>query len=97
MLSSGDLSRRDVLSALTGAAAVPLMPDFREAVHAAGVSPSDLVIKDVKVYVVEPGADASANGIEHQLAAIVTNSGIEGNYTLAKRYPHPTLVFYWAQ
>lgn len=89
MLSSGDLSRRDVLSALTWAAAVPLMPDVREAVHAAGVSPSDLVIKDVKVYVVEPGADASANAIEHQLAAIVTNSGIEGNYTLAKRYPHP--------
>ena len=65
----------------------------------------DLTIKEVKVYVIQraptrpaaaatpagtaaPAAPARAPGTE-QLAAIVTNSGIEGNYTLEDRYFHP--------
>lgn len=44
----------------------------------------DLTIKEVKVYHVDVGGRAPT-----QIAAIVTNSGIEGNYTLARRYWHP--------
>jgi len=39
----------------------------------------DLTIKEVKVYVTSQG----------RLAGVVTNSGIEGNYTLGERYWHP--------
>jgi L-alanine-DL-glutamate epimerase-like enolase superfamily enzyme len=39
----------------------------------------DLTIKEVRVYHTEHG----------QLAGIVTNSGVEGNYTLGARYWHP--------
>jgi L-alanine-DL-glutamate epimerase-like enolase superfamily enzyme len=49
---------------------------------AAGVKAADLpdlTIKEVKVYVTTQG----------RLAGIVTNSGIEGNYTLGTRYWHP--------
>lgn len=52
------------------------------AAQAAGVKPADLPdlsIKEVKVYVL--GND--------RLAAVVTNGGIEGNYTLGSRYWHP--------
>jgi L-alanine-DL-glutamate epimerase-like enolase superfamily enzyme len=54
----------------------------QSAAAAAGIKPADLpdlTIKEVKVYVLG----------REQLAAIVTNSGIEGNYTLATRYFHP--------
>ena len=40
----------------------------------------DLTIKEVKAYVLSGNA---------QLASIVTNSGLEGNYTLGSRYWHP--------
>jgi L-alanine-DL-glutamate epimerase-like enolase superfamily enzyme len=52
------------------------------AAQAAGVRQSDLpdlTIKQVKAYVTGSG----------RLASVVTNSGIEGNYTLASRYFHP--------
>ena len=39
----------------------------------------DLSIKEVKVYVLG----------NERLAAVVTTSGIEGNYTLGSRYWHP--------
>jgi len=48
----------------------------------AGIKPSDLpnlTIKEVKVYVTDQG----------RLASVVTESGIEGNYTLGTRYWHP--------
>jgi len=38
------------------------------------------MIKEVKVYVLKS---------TEQIASLVTNTGIEGNYTLATRYPHP--------
>jgi L-alanine-DL-glutamate epimerase-like enolase superfamily enzyme len=48
--------------------------------QAAGIKPNDLVIKEVKVYVLKSN---------EQIASVVTSSGIEGNYTLAVRYFHP--------
>ena len=49
---------------------------------AAGIKPADLpnlTIKEVKAYVTDQG----------RLASVVTESGIEGNYTLGTRYWHP--------
>jgi L-alanine-DL-glutamate epimerase-like enolase superfamily enzyme len=62
------------------------------AAQAAGVKTADLpdlTIKEVKVYVIEPGRGGVTNNGYSQIAAIVTNGGIEGNYTLANRYWHP--------
>ena len=54
------------------------------AAQSAGVKHDDLAIKEVKVYVLK-----GETGGEQRLASLVTNSGIEGNYTLAPRYFHP--------
>jgi L-alanine-DL-glutamate epimerase-like enolase superfamily enzyme len=43
----------------------------------------------VRVYVLKSKAGQGISGAEQQIASIVTNSGIEGNYTLASRYFHP--------
>jgi L-alanine-DL-glutamate epimerase-like enolase superfamily enzyme len=59
------------------------------AVQSAGIKPNDLGIKEVKVYVLKPREGRGTGGGEQQLASLVTNSGIEGNYTLATRYFHP--------
>lgn len=67
--------------AMAGAAAVLANPG-QAAAQAAGVKAGDLpdlTIKEVKVYVLG----------RERIAAIVTNGGIEGNYTLARRYWHP--------
>jgi L-alanine-DL-glutamate epimerase-like enolase superfamily enzyme len=72
-------SRRAFLA--TGAAAA-LVDPARSATQAVGVKSGDLpdlTIKEAKVCVLERG----------RVASIVTNSGIEGNYTLAERYWHP--------
>ncbi len=84
-MSKRSVSRRNFLAAsatgsLTGVAAVA-QPALAAA-QAAAVKPGDLPdlgIKEVKVYVLDRG----------QIASIVTNSGIEGNYTLGTRYWHP--------
>ncbi len=48
----------------------------------------DLTIKEVKVYVLkDEDPQSGAIHLEH-LAAIVTQSGVEGNYVLPDRYPH---------
>jgi L-alanine-DL-glutamate epimerase-like enolase superfamily enzyme len=87
MCSVGNVSRRDLLRTGT---AVWFAAPVQAAVQAAGIRSSDLAIKEVKVYVTKPGSHSPpGNHGESQLAAIVTNNGIEGNYTLAKRYPHP--------
>ena len=43
------------------------------------------------MYIIDPGQPGTAvtNAGYTQIAGIVTNSGIEGNYTLANRYFHP--------
>ena len=84
-MANESVSRRGFFGAsavgtLTGAAAVA-QPALAAA-QAVGIKPRDLpdlTIKEVKVYVLDRG----------MLAGIVTNSGIEGNYTLANRYWHP--------
>jgi L-alanine-DL-glutamate epimerase-like enolase superfamily enzyme len=64
------------------------------AAQAAGVRASDLpdlTIKEVKVYVLGRGKTPSGapRAGQSQLASVVTQSGIEGNYTLGTRYWHP--------
>jgi L-alanine-DL-glutamate epimerase-like enolase superfamily enzyme len=77
------VSRRHFLG-VAGAGAVAGVFGLREtlcaAVQAAGIKPNDLMIKELRVYVLKSS---------EQIASVVTNTGIEGNYTLASRYPHP--------
>jgi len=50
----------------------------------------DLTIQEVKVYVLDARKlGAARDEGDERIAAIVTKSGIEGNYTLAERYWHP--------
>lgn len=82
-MTRGNASRRQFLgAAASGAAVAAFAPNDAVAavVQSAGIEPNDLAIKQVKVYVLKSG---------EQIASIVTSSGIEGNYTLANRYPHP--------
>ena len=66
------------------------MPEAAHAaVQSAGVKANDLAIKEVKVYVLKSRQGRGTGGGEQQFASVVTNSGIEGNYTLATRYFHP--------
>ena len=86
------VSRRNLISqALAGAA---IANPGQAAAQAVGVKAGDLpdlTIKEVKVYVVDPGQPGTAvtNAGYTRIAAVVTDSGIEGNYTLARRYWHP--------
>ena len=76
-------SRRGFLGAAAAAgAAAAFDASLRvdAAAHAAGIIPDDLLIKEVKVYVLKSN---------EKIASVVTHNGIEGNYTLAARYPHP--------
>ena len=96
-MSKPSVSRRDFLGASTVgpiAAASLLNHPARLAARAAGIKPAglpDLTVKEVKVYVLDRGQAGSGvtNAGYARIASIVTNSGIEGNYTLADRYWHP--------
>ena len=77
------VSRRHFIGSAAAGAAVGAFASagaVLAAMQAAGIKPGDLIIKEVKVYVLKSN---------EQIASVVTNSGIEGNYTLATRYPHP--------
>jgi L-alanine-DL-glutamate epimerase-like enolase superfamily enzyme len=97
-MPSSIVSRRDFLgasarSALAGAGVLALADPAGAAAQAVGIRREDLpdlTIKEVKVYVVDPGkvGGVSNDGYDH-IAAIVTKGRIEGNYTLAERYWHP--------
>jgi L-alanine-DL-glutamate epimerase-like enolase superfamily enzyme len=87
-MTSRNYSRRGFLGASAIGAAAMMPAPALAAVQSAGIEPSDLVIKEVKVYIVARELDNRA-GSDEKIAAIVTNSGIEGNYTLADRYYHP--------
>lgn len=77
------------LGAMAGAGAAVFNPG-RSAAQAVGVKVGDLPIKEVKVYHIQPPNTLGVtNRGYNKIAAIVTNSGIEGNYTLANRYFHP--------
>ncbi len=70
------LKRRDFSKLMAGS------PLAAVAAAAAGIKPADLpnlTIKEVKAYVTDRG----------RLASVVTESGLEGNYTLGTRYWHP--------
>ena len=91
------LSRRQFLgtSALGAIAGASVLTNpARAAAEAVGSKPADLpdlTIKEVKVYVLDRKriAGGPTNQGYTQIASIVTNSGLEGNYTLASRYWHP--------
>ena len=88
-------SRRDFLGAaasVAGAAAgfAVLADPIQAAAQSVGVKPADLpdlTIKEVKIYVTDLKNYHSLNGERGELVSIVTNSGIEGNYTLGNRNP----------
>ena len=80
------------LGAIAGASV--LTNPARAAAAAVGAKAADLpdlTIKEVKVYVLNRGRTTGGptNDGYTQMASIVTNSGLEGNYTLAGRYWHP--------
>jgi L-alanine-DL-glutamate epimerase-like enolase superfamily enzyme len=99
------ITRRSFLNSSAAgfaATAAALANPAQAAAQAVGVKPGDLpdlTIKEVKVYVINraPAAGPAATTppgapprpTTEQVAAIVTNSGIEGNYTLDTRYFHP--------
>jgi L-alanine-DL-glutamate epimerase-like enolase superfamily enzyme len=89
-------SRRDFLgasaafTAATASGLAALGDPIQAAAQSVGVKPADLpdlTIKEVKVYVTDLGKYRSLNGERGELVSIVTNSGIEGNYTLGNRNP----------
>jgi L-alanine-DL-glutamate epimerase-like enolase superfamily enzyme len=97
-MSSSIVSRRDFLGAsarstMVGAGASALVDPAGAAAQAVGIRRGDLpdlTIKEVKVYVVSLGKGGGVtDGGYERIAAIVTQGGIEGNYTLAERYWHP--------
>jgi L-alanine-DL-glutamate epimerase-like enolase superfamily enzyme len=97
-MPSSIISRRDFLgasarSALAGAGALALADPGGAAAQAVGIRRGDLpdlTIKEVKVYVVDPGkVGGVTNDRYDHIAGIVTKGGIEGNYTLPERYWHP--------
>src|SRR5450756_1500860 len=85
MIMSKTSSRRGFLGASAAAVSSLANPGLAAA-QGAGVKPADLpdlTIKEVRVYNTESLRGAT------QIAGIVTNSGIEGNYSLAARSWHP--------
>ncbi len=89
-MKTDSIGRRNMLAISAGA----LLNPGGAAAQAVGVKTGDLpdlTIKEVKVYVVDPGQPGTAvtNAGYTRIAAVVTNSGLEGNYTLARRYWHP--------
>ncbi len=91
-----DLSRRNFLGTSTGFAAAgfaALANPIAAAAQTVGVKSGDLpnlTIKEVKVYVTDIGKVHKLNSPETgELVSIVTESGIEGNYTLGDRNSTP--------
>jgi L-alanine-DL-glutamate epimerase-like enolase superfamily enzyme len=90
---SQNLSRRGFLG-VAGASA--LADPARAAAQAVGIKRGDLpdlTIKEVKVYVLKDERRPAASGARptnrrEQFAAVITNSGIEGNYVVPNRYSH---------
>ncbi len=87
-------SRREFFSASTLGAiagASVLADPIRAAAQSVGIKPSDLpdlTVKEVKVYVANLGTLRRINsGETGEICSIVTNCGIEGNYTIGNRVP----------
>lgn len=89
-MTNAEASRRRAMQiSAQSTAPISTATNIGKAVRAAGLGREDLLIKDVKVYVLKSRAVPGVSGPQQQLASIVTNSGLEGNYTLASRYFHP--------
>jgi len=91
-----NVSRRSFLGASAGFAAAGLSAvanPIAAAAQSVGVKPGDLpdlTIKEVKVYVTDISQVHKLNSPESgELLSIVTNSGIEGNYTIGDRNATP--------
>src|ERR1039457_941973 len=91
-----NVSRRSFLGASAGFAAAGLSAvanPMAAAAQSVGVKPGDLpdlTIKEVKVYVTDISQIHKLNSPESgELLSIVTNSGIEGNYTIGDRNATP--------
>jgi L-alanine-DL-glutamate epimerase-like enolase superfamily enzyme len=89
-------SRRNFIGTSTGFAAAGLASlanPIAAAAQTAGVKPGDLpdlTIKEIKVYVTDMTGIHKLNGSETgELISVVTNSGIEGNYTIGDRSTTP--------
>src|ERR1017187_3619690 len=89
-----NISRRDFLgaSAIGAIAGASVLSNpVRAAADSVGIKPTDLpdlTIKEVKVYVANLGALHKINSPESgEICSIVTNCGIEGNYTIGNRVP----------
>ena len=89
-------SRRNFIGTSTGFAAAGLAAlanPIAAAAQSVGVKPGDLpdlTIKEVKVYVTDMSGIHKLNGSETgELISVVTNSGIEGNYTIGDRSTTP--------
>ena len=90
-MSKSELSRRGFFGASAAAGAAVMAHPVDLAAQAVGVKAGDmpdLTIKEAKIYVTDPsgwrnaGAGLSGGG---EIASLVTNSGIEGNFTLGNR------------
>jgi len=85
------VTRRNFLSAAatgTGAGFAALADPGTAAAQAVGVKKNDLpdlTIKQAKVYITDVTGLHRLNGEPGEIVALVTNSGIEGNYTLGNR------------
>ncbi len=76
---------------VAGAAGATLLHPMHAAAQAVGVKPGDLpdlTIKEVKVYATDLKGQRPLNGETGRIASVVTNSGIEGNYTLLNSIWH---------
>jgi hypothetical protein len=90
-MSRPEVSRRGFFSATAAAGAAAIAHPVNLAAQSAGVKAGDLpdlTIKEAKIYVTDPsGWRNSGAGLSGgaEIASLVTNSGIEGNYTLGNR------------
>jgi len=88
---AGSFPRRGFLAASAASAAAIANPGLAaaQAVAAKPAELPDLTIREVRVYSLDSGRIEGARFGQSQLAGVITNSGIEGNYTLGRRYWHP--------
>jgi L-alanine-DL-glutamate epimerase-like enolase superfamily enzyme len=97
-MSRPEVSRRGFFSATAVAGAAAIAHPVGLAAQSAGVKPGDLpdlTIKEAKIYVTDPSSWRNAGaGLSGgaEIASLVTNSGIEGNFTLGNRGNPPGWV-----
>ncbi len=92
-MSTSHVSRRQFLgtTAMGAAGIAAVMNPALAAAQAVGVKVGDLpdlTIKEVKVYATDLKGQKVLNGETGRIASVVTNSGIEGNYTLLNSIFH---------